>query len=138
MSRGSENINIVGMPGLLDLESIPVDYYEGLNFHFPTSYWVDPNAPRTERFHDLFESKYKCYPSEFAYRGYDITYYFGQMLNVFGPDIASNFSNTMLLKSPLYRFQFSPCLDEHNNIKYFENTNIIMLKYDNYRFEKVN
>lgn len=137
-SRGSENINVVGMPGMMDLESVSVDYFESLNFHYPTAYWVDPNAPRTERFVKTFESEYKSYPSEFAFRGYDLTFYFGQLMKNFGPDIAANLDKSVLLKSPLYGFRFVPCLDENNHIKYFENENIVILKYDNYRFEKVN
>ncbi|MFN0276119.1 MAG: ABC transporter substrate-binding protein [Chitinophagales bacterium] len=138
MSRGSENINIVGMPGMMEFESVSIDYYESLNFHYPTAYWVDANAPRTERFVKAFESKYKSYPSDYAFRGYDLTFYFGQMLKMFGPDIASNLDKNVFIKSPLYRFQFTPSMDENNKVKYYENENIVILKYDNYRFEKVN
>ncbi|MBC8046933.1 MAG: amino acid ABC transporter substrate-binding protein [Fimbriimonadaceae bacterium] len=138
MSRGNENINIVGMPGLMDMESISIDYYESLNFHYPTAYWIDPNAPRTERFINSFENKYETYPSDFAFRGYDLTFYFGQLLKVYGPDITSNLDKYITLKSPLYRFHFVPHTDENNNLKFYENENVVILKYDNYRFEKVN
>lgn len=137
-SRGSDNINIVGMPALMDMESLSVDYFENLHYHYPTAYWADPNAPSTERFLNSFESKYASYPSEYAFRGYDLTSYFCQLLYQYGPDISTNLNKYLPLRSPLYRFQFSAATNENNMLRFYENTNIVILKYDNYRFEKVN
>lgn len=141
LSKSSRNnsITLIGLQNLLSLESIPLDYFENLNFHYPTSYWVDQNSNSVKNFNTAFINKYDIRPSEFAYRGYDIMIYFGLLLKNYGPDIASQIDKPNLaIKHMLYPLDFKPCYSIDNQIKFIENHNVSILKYDDYKFTKVN
>ncbi len=138
LSRGDENIIFCGLQGLMNHESISIDYFENLNFIYPSSYWIDPLAPKTERFRKTFLDKYEGLPSEFAFRGYDITLYFGYMLHEFGPQLNSFLETPVYIPNQLFRFYFAPSKGSSDEIKFYENNNVVILKYDNYKFEKVN
>ncbi len=141
LSKSSRNksITLLGMQNLLSLESISLDYFETLRFHYPTSYWADQNAPRVKRFNDVFTDKYGIRPSEFAYRGYDLMLYFGSLLTNYGPAIDVQIDKpNPVVRYMLYPLKFTASYDAENKIQFIENSNITILKYENFRFEKVN
>ncbi|MFI5171690.1 MAG: ABC transporter substrate-binding protein [Chitinophagales bacterium] len=141
LSKSSRNnsVTLIGLQNLLSLESISLDYFETLHFHYPTSYWVDQNSVRVKNFNTAFTNKYEIRPSEFAYRGYDIMMYFGLQLKNYGPDIASQIDKPNLaIRYMLYPLGFTPCYSTENKIKFIENNNVTILKYQNFRFEKAN
>lgn len=138
-SARNNSVTLLGMQNLLTLESISLDYFESLHFHYPTSYWVDQNAPRVKRFNDVFTAEYGIRPSEFAYRGYDIMLYFGALMANYGPAIDVQIVNpNPVIKYMLYPLKFTPKISDDNQIEFMENSNITILKYENFRFEKAN
>lgn len=141
LSKSSRNnsITLLGMQNLLSLESISLDYFETLHFHYPTSYWADQNAPRVKRFNEVFTDKYGIRPSEFAYRGYDLMLYFGSMLTNYGPAIDAQIDKpNPAMRYMLYPLKFTASYTADKQIQFIENSNITILKYENFRFEKVN
>lgn len=133
------NITLLSLQNMLAFESISLDYFENLHLHYPTSYWVDPLSPHVQQFNDVFTIRYGIRPSDFAYRGYDITLYFGSLLKDYGPDLAKDISQpNPALKYLLYPFYFAPNAGDDKQVRFIENTSISILKYENYRFEKVN
>ncbi len=141
LSKSSRNnsITLLGMQNLLSLESISLDYFETLHFHYPTSYWADQNAPRVKRFNEVFTDKYGIRPSEFAYRGYDIMLYFGSVLTNYGPAIDTQIDKpNPVMRYMLYPLKFTASYTADKQIQFIENSNITILKYENFRFEKVN
>ncbi len=139
MSRNND-ITLLGLQSLLSLESISLDYFETLHFQYPTCYWVDQNAPRVKEFNTTFTYKYGIRPSEFAYRGYDLLMYFGTLMSNYGPAIDQEIGKpNMAARYMLYPLKFTPSyIGLNKQIQYLENSNITILKYENYRFEKVN
>ncbi len=132
------SITLLGLQYITTMESISLDYYENLHLHYPTSYWVDPYDPKVKNFNSVFASKYEIRPSDFAYRGYDLLLYFGMMLKSYGPDIVKDLAQPNLAGAQmLYPYTFAPCLNDAEEIKFIENDNITILKYENYRFGKV-
>lgn len=141
LSKLSRNnaITLIGLPNMLSLESISLDYFETLHLHYPTAYWIDPNAPQIKEFNAAFEARYASRPSEFAYRGYDMMMYFATMLNTYGPDLSASCGKVNpTLRYLMYPIEFKQV--KHNNgvIDFIENSKISILKYEAYRFVKVN
>lgn len=136
-SRNAD-ITLLGLPSLLNIESLQLDYFETLHFQYPTAYWIDPNSPRLAAFQDAFIGQYHMKPSEYACRGYDLTLYFGYLMMQYGPDIADNISRyNPVSGSMLYQFRFEPEYSG-DSVRFYENKHITILRYDNYRFEKAN
>lgn len=50
LASRNENISVIGLSGILNFETISLDYLESLHFQYPESYYIDPLAPRTLRF----------------------------------------------------------------------------------------
>jgi len=132
------NITLIGLPSILTFESVSLDYFENLQLHYPTAYWADQNLSRVKHFNKTFMDKYNIKPSDYAYKGYDLTLYFGNMLKTYGPDLVSNIGKyNSIASSMIYQFDFQPC-KAGEQLKFYENENITILKYEEYKFKKVN
>ncbi len=137
-SARDKDITLIGLQSILSFESVSLDYFENLHLHYPTAYWVDQNKSVVQNFNTAFTAKYDIKPSEYAYRGYDLTLYFGSMLKNYGPDLVSAFDKYNLMSlQMLGKFDFRACKNG-DKVKFYENENITILKYENYTFRKVN
>ncbi len=133
-----KNITLLGLQSILTFESVSLDYFENLQLHFPTAYWVDQDLQRVKAFNKAFTNQYDIKPSEYAYRGYDLTLYFGALLMNYGPALADNFGQiNSVAPFMLSNFNFKPCISGEQ-IKFYENENISIVKYEHFKFAKVN
>ncbi len=138
-SSRSNAITLFGLPNMLSLESVSLDYFETLHLHYPTSYWIDQTAPQVKEFNDAFEIRYATRPSEFAYRGYDMMMYFATMLNTYGPDLSASCGKlNPTLRYLMYPIELKQVKQPDGTINFIENSKITILKYEDYRFVKVN
>jgi len=138
-SSRSNSITLVGLQNMLSLESVSLDYFETLNLHYPSPYWIDQNAPQVKEFNEVFEARYATRPSEFAYRGYDMMMYFATMLNTYGPDLSASCGKVNpTLRYLMYPIAFKQVKLQDGTINFIENSTITILKYEDYRFVKVN
>ncbi|MEZ5014896.1 MAG: hypothetical protein R2794_11455 [Chitinophagales bacterium] len=139
LSKLSRNNDIIllGMEFITSMESIPLDYFENLQLEFATSYWVDQNTARVRDFNTGFTEKYRIRPSGFAYRGYDLTLYFGSMLFTYGPGLGfdQDVYNPVRFKM-LYPYYFETS-GADGRTDYLENKHVTILQYRNFRFVKV-
>lgn len=135
----SNDITLIGLQNILTLESVSLDYYENLRFHYATGYWVDQNLPQVKEFNEAFENRYATRPSEFAYRGYDIMMYFGTMLATYGPDLSGSCGKVNpTLRYLMYPIEFTPIKQTDGTINFIENSKITILKYEGFKFQKAN
>jgi hypothetical protein len=133
----SGDVTLLGLASILNFESVPLDYFETLHLHFPTAYWTDDESQRMKAFRNNFYNRYEVPPSEYACRGYDLTLYFGGLLLAYGPSLSQGFEKSNLLRDyMLGDFQFLPCKAD-GEIKFYENQNISVIKYEEYKFVKV-
>lgn len=138
-SSREKDITLVGLQNLLSMESISLDYFENLHLHYPTGYWVNQDAPLVKSFNQTFIQLYSTRPSEFAYRGYDLMLYFGSMLNAYGANLSNSCGNPNPMQAKLlYPIKFKTIKNANGDIEFIENSNITILKYDQFRFEKAN
>lgn len=57
-----------------NFSSISNNKLERLNFTYPKSYFVDELDEKTKSFNKKYRSKYYCWPSQYAIKGFDVTY----------------------------------------------------------------
>jgi LysM repeat protein len=72
------NIKVMGFPEIGGQETIDLKYYYDLELFIPTETYIDFNAPKSVSFTAEFRKKFKTEPmaGSFAWRGFDIAYYF--------------------------------------------------------------
>ena len=131
---------VYGMPQWMQFERIDYSYYEKLNVRISSSTFVDPLSPQIQLFQRQFFDRFGAPPTEEAYLGYDVTLYFGRMLNKYGTKFQYS-----LEKDPqdmlLTRFDFERVViptttgAEFGTIQKFENKFVNMLKFQDYQFQ---
>lgn len=131
------DLEIGGLSPLLDMESLSLDYFEKLKFHYPTAYWVNPLSPKRSKFKEAFMDTYNAAPTDYTLLGYDLTLYIGYLLQAGGPFLPTGFKLPPPTADMLYRYEFAPmAIDSATD--FYENKNVSILRFDNYRFERIN
>lgn len=125
-SRQGKHITLVGLNEWNSYENIDYEHLNNLNFTYATAVFNQNETPAGRKFKETFKDEYKAEPGNFAYQGFDVAWFFGEMLWKYG----RNFGDC-LEKSPLRCglnscYQFSRGKKENG----FENTfvNILQLK----------
>ncbi|MEN0003339.1 MAG: ABC transporter substrate-binding protein [Bacteroidota bacterium] len=75
---------VYGMPQWMEYEKIDYDYYEKLNVTVSSDAYINPQADAVRFFRKRFFDRYGAIPSKDAFLGYDITLFFGRMLQKYG------------------------------------------------------
>jgi hypothetical protein len=138
LMAGRYDLETGGLSPILDMESLSLDYFEKLHFQYPTAYWVNPLSPKLEGFREDYLSRFSTQPTDFSLRGYDLTLYLGYMMLQHGPFLPDAFNLARPSRKMLYEFQFGAFTNEDGNTEFYENKNVFILRFDNYRFERVN
>ncbi len=131
--RDTFPMTVVGMPNWEDFENMDNEVYKNLNVHYLSSTYVDYENYNVKAFIRRYRSKYLSEPEDYAFKGFDLSWYFMLALMNFGTD----FEDCL----PYY----NPSLIQPNIIfrKYgrrngYENINWQLLKYQNYRLRRIN
>lgn len=136
----NSHIVVYGMPQWLNFIRMDYAYYERLNVHVSSSSYIDPLSPDIQFFKRRFYDRYGIVPAEEAFEGYDMTLYFGRMLQKYG----TKFQYSMDRESyqGLHtRLEFDKVVNqtviaqENLPVERFENKYVNMLKFQNYKFQ---
>lgn len=82
------------VPGSWIRSPISIDRLIQRQIYFLTPDLIDQSRPETKSFRKAFVDKYNLVPSYYAYRGYDMTMFFGQMLKAHGSHFYKEMSRT--------------------------------------------
>lgn len=136
-------VEVYGMPQWQQYDKIDLDYFEKLNVHISSNLYVDNQDQQIRQFRRDFYDQYGIIAPYEAYLGYDVMLFSGRMLQKYG----TKFQYHLDKESPQYlhtRFEFQKILNSQNNgfenvpIQQFENQYVNILRFQNYRFQKVN
>jgi hypothetical protein len=105
---------------------------EKLNTYHTSAYQIDYKSSRNLDFIKYYRFKFSLEPSEYAFKGFDIGFYFGKLMS----DNGKGFINE-LTKQPFDGI--------HNDFKFVEdakfgyyNSSLMVLKYQEGQLKKVN
>ncbi len=84
-------ITLIGTQGWLDIASVAAADLDVLNFTFPAPSFADPADPRVIAFTKAFRERYSTDADEYAFLGFDATFYYTMALMTQGPGFASRF-----------------------------------------------
>lgn len=117
-------ISLYGFPRWQRFRSVQIEYYYQLQLHLFTPFFVNFAQPRVRNFIASFREHFRAEPSQFAYQGYDVVFYFLSAMKEYGPDFqyCLKHHKPNLLQS---EFAFS----QVNQISGYENRAIHMIRY---------
>jgi hypothetical protein len=122
-------IEVFGHPNWLKANYLIQEKLQKLNSRISTSYFVNYKAQNVKNFIARYRDDYGFEPSEYSFKGFDIGFYFGSLLEKYGLDYAKYLivSNYIGLHTN-FKFSKNPKLG-------FINTELMMLRYNNFEIQ---
>jgi ABC-type branched-subunit amino acid transport system substrate-binding protein len=122
-------IEVFGHPNWLKANYLSQEKMQALNSRISASYFVNYKSQPVKNFIAHYRDEFGFEPSEYSFKGFDIGFYFGSLLEKYGSDYASH------LKDTIYR-------GLHTNFKFsrspksgYMNTELMMLRYKNFELQ---
>ena len=136
--KGLNDVVLYGMPILLESDKIKFEHYSNLNMRIVRTSYLDREEEAVREFRKSFFDSYQGFPSEEAYRGFDMMMFVGRSLNAYGKKF-QYFLDTY--ESSLYQTEF----DVHkvfsdsenqslNDIEYLQNEHLYILEFKDNHF----
>lgn len=139
-TQGKEVI-VYGMPQWMNFEQVDFEFFERLQVHVSSAYYLNKDDERLRQFQRKFFETYGTVPNLEAFLGYDIMRYFGSMTAKYGKNFISNL-DAQPYDVLLGRFEFSRVVREpekhREDLRYFdqlENKFVHILKFQDFRFQ---
>ncbi len=82
--RQKRQVRVYGMPQWADFERIDVNFYEKLQVHISSPFYIDKSLEAVRLFRRRYFEQYGALPQEAAYLGYDVTHYMCNLLLDYG------------------------------------------------------
>lgn len=130
LPTGGYNINLFGHPNWVK-QNFPTDKLQNLNTIISSSYKIDYKSSAVVTFIKKYRYKYGFEPGEYAFKGFDIGYYFAKLLANHGEEY----------KDYIVKDKYKGL---HNNFSFIHdeklgyiNTSLILLKFKNFALNPV-
>lgn len=125
LPTGGYAINLFGHPNWVK-QNYPAEKLQDLNTIISSSYKIDYKSSAVITFIKKYRYKYGFEPGEYAFKGFDIGYYFGKLLVNYGEDYRD-----YLVKDKYRGLQNSFSFIHDEKLGYI-NTSLMLLKYKNF------
>ena len=125
-------VTIIGIPNWEIFENMDNEIYKNLNVHYLSSSFVDYKDRNVISFVRRFRDEFLSEPENYAFIGFDISWYFLNALMKFGTDFEDciQYYNPKLI-GPAIKFR------KNNRTDGYENTDWQIIKFNNYLLQKV-
>jgi LysM repeat protein/ABC-type branched-subunit amino acid transport system substrate-binding protein len=119
-----KRIVLYGLNSWTGMETLEAADLEALKTCIPASTWIDHEDPRVQRFVRDYRALYQNEPGEYAFLGFDVSYFYLTALHQFGPDFPTHFAE--VVTEPLHMsFKLFKSGVENG----YRNENAVMLQY---------
>ncbi|HAD11671.1 MAG TPA: hypothetical protein DCF33_04445 [Saprospirales bacterium] len=140
--KGSNQVEVYGMPQWRNFDAIEPEYLSQLNVHITAASWLDYGASEIKEFQQKFYDATGSLPDEDAFNGYDVTMFVGRMLAMHGlsfpEQLSSEKANTLRGRFVFSKIFASGGLDQGTNQPdYWENTFVHLLRFNQFQYEPV-
>ncbi|WP_017258649.1 ABC transporter substrate-binding protein [Pedobacter arcticus] len=133
LEKASRNfqIAVIGHPGWEKATFLDFQQMERINAYLTSSYQIDYQSNRGKSFVNYYRSKFSLEPSEYAFKGFDIGYYFATLMNKKQHQFMDGLLNNSF--DGIHNdFHFK----KDSKTGYY-NSSLMMLKYENAQLIKV-
>jgi hypothetical protein len=123
--RYKSRVTVYGTNKWRRFENVEISNYYYLKLHLAAPYYVNYDSENVIDFIKEYRGKYKTEPSQFAFQGYDVMYYFTTAIYNYGVEFTPCLQNinVELLQS---RYKFSPKQTDGA----YENKDCFLLRYN--------
>ncbi|MCX2572905.1 ABC transporter substrate-binding protein [Pedobacter sandarakinus] len=129
--NGAYDINLFGHPNWMK-QNYPTDKMQALNTIISSSYKIDYKNAGVVAFIKKYRFNFGFEPGEYAFKGFDVGFYFGKLISEHGEDYR-NYLTKMKYKGLHNNFSF--VFDD----KYgYVNSSLTLLRFRNFALEPVN
>jgi hypothetical protein len=129
LAKNQYRLELFGHPNWIKVKSLDTEKLQWLNTHLTTSYFIDYKSTEVKQFVARYRDEYSLEPSEFAFKGFDSGYYFGNLLAKYGSEYVKNLSK-------------EPYKGLHNSFNFkedgkagFINAHVLMLQYSGFELQ---
>lgn len=84
VKKGGVNLAVYGSNRLRNFETIDADVLYNLDLHIATGYFIDYRNTETQNFVLKYRALFKTEPTQYAFSGYDVFYFFISAINDLG------------------------------------------------------
>ncbi len=122
-------VELFGHPNWIKAKFLDAQKMQALKTKISASYFVNYKAENVKHFIARYRDEHGFEPSEFAFKGFDVGYYFGRLLEKHGKNYASHLDDeTYKGLHNNFRFSKDPALG-------FINTELMMLAYRSFELQ---
>lgn len=125
-------IAVIGHPGWEKADFLDSKLLERCNTHITSSYKIDYKSNRNLNFIKYYRSQFSLEPSEYAFKGFDIGFYFAKLMNEKGKDFMSE-----ITKQSFDGLHNNFTFVKHPKFGYY-NSNLMVLKYQQGELKIIN
>lgn len=125
-------IVLFGLPGWRNYENIETEYFQNLNLHLFSSWFIDYEREDIKNFIRAFRSQFGTEPDRYAFLGYDLGIQFLGLYNKYG----ENFYNCIQNKD-IKGLQFDMNFKSQGKKNGLENKNVFIYKYEDYNLKLI-
>jgi len=119
---------VYGMPGWNTMANIRKgNIYNNMTINITTPYNFDPTSESGRYVESAFAKEYGGKPQEFVYRGYEVTFWYVNLLKRHGTIFNKQYDD--VVTSPFTKFDIRPQWDEKGNVLYHENRSLFVNTY---------
>ncbi|MEJ5962746.1 ABC transporter substrate-binding protein [Pedobacter immunditicola] len=130
MRNAGFNVDLFGHPDWMK-QTYNTDKLQALNTIITSSYRIDYNSPAVINFIKKYRKAFNFEPGEYAFKGFDIGYYFGKQFSKHGANYLEHLSKEKY-KGLHNDFAFQQ--DEQNG---FINTSLMLLQYKGFKLNVI-
>ena len=87
-----KRIVLIGLSAWMGMETLEAPHLEALKTCVPVSTWIDHEDPAVQRFIREYRERWTNEPQEWAFLGFDVTYFYVTALHRFGPSFPDHFA----------------------------------------------
>lgn len=121
---------ISGLPTWMNFESIDFISFKNLRIHVFDNNFINYDDPQRQNFRSVFIKKYFDDPNPSAFNGFDLTYQIGRHYSGKESDLINLMNKAFNNIGPAFKFEAVPGGG-------FENKSISVLRYTDYKLEKL-
>lgn len=125
-----DKLPVIALEDWLDLRFVSYEQLERLQIKFIAPNYINYEKEAVESFKEKYINATKNFPSEFAYSGYDMMLFFGDMLHEYGNYFQQGFSDTM--------YQDGYVFEGYSYGSYNDNQVVPIVQFNNSVLEVVN
>lgn len=125
-------IVLFGLPGWRNYDNIETEYFQNLNLHLFSSWFIDYEREDIKNFIRAFRNQFGTEPDRYAFLGYDLGIQFIGLRSKYG----ENFYNCIQNKD-INGLQFDMNFKSQGKNNGLENKNVFIYKYEDYNLKLI-